>query len=66
MMASSTTSQASRNKRLWKEGYVKNIAVKPNVIVKNILFIVTAKVHASMTNISYIVYVHLIKTMGTQ
>ena len=68
MMASSTTSQAYRNKRhgyrLWKEGYVKNIVVKPNVIAKKVLFIVKAKIHASMKNISYIVYVHFDQNHG--
>ena len=58
----STGPKAFRNKkqgyRLWKEGYVRNIFVKPNVTAKRKLFLVKSKVHASMKNIQYTVYVH--------
>ena len=68
MLVSSTRSKAFRNKRcgyrLWKEGYVRNILVKPNVIARKVLFIAKAKVHASMKNISYTTYVHFDQTIG--
>ena len=60
--------KAFRNKkqgyRLWEEGYVRNIFVKPNVAAKCKLFLVKAKVHASMKNIQYTVYVHLDQISG--
>ena len=55
--------KAFRNKRhgyrLWREGFVREIWVKPNVAAKSCLFIVRAKVHASMKSTCYSVYVHL-------
>eukprot|EP00112_Aurelia_sp_Birch-Aquarium-sp1_P006640 Seg1729.3 transcript_id=Seg1729.3/GoldUCD/mRNA.D3Y31 product="hypothetical protein" protein_id=Seg1729.3/GoldUCD/D3Y31 len=45
--------------RLWKEGYVRGVLVKPNIKAKKTLFIVRAKVHASMKSCHYDVYVHL-------
>ena len=64
----STGPKAFRNKkhgyRLWKEGYVRNIFVKPNVAAKCMLFVVKARVHASMKNIQYTVYVHLDQISG--
>ena len=45
--------------RLWRERYVRHIYVKPNVQANNKLFIVIGKVHASMKNANYLVYVHL-------
>ena len=47
---------------LWKEGYVKSIkstSVKPNVQASKLLFLVKARVGASMKSVSYPVYVHL-------
>ena len=59
----STGPKAHRNKkhgyRLWKEGYVRSIFVKPNVKAECMLFLVKAKVHASMKNVQYTVYAHL-------
>ena len=44
--------KAYRNKKqgykLWKEGYVKGVLVKPNVKAARELFLVKGKVHASM------------------
>ena len=68
MMALSTTLRSYRNKshgyRQWKEGYVKTTVIKSNVIAKKVLFIVNVKADASMTNISYIVYVHFDQNHG--
>ena len=54
--------KAYRNRKkgygLWKEGYVRNIVVKPNVQATKILFLIKARVNASMKSISYSVYVH--------
>ena len=44
---------------LWKEGYVK-----PNVQATKILFLIKARVSASMKSISYSVYVHLNQVNG--
>jgi hypothetical protein len=49
---------------LWKEGYVKNTAVKPNVSTSKLLFLVKARVSASMKSVSYQVYVHLNQVNG--
>ena len=49
---------------LWKEGYVRNIVVKPNVQATKILFLIKARVSASMKSISYSVYVHLNQVNG--
>ena len=38
---------------LWKEGYVRNIVIKPNVQATRILFLIKARVNASMKSISY-------------
>ena len=46
--------------KLWKEGYVSNMKVKPNVSAGGFkLFIVKSSVSASMKSIKYTVYVHL-------
>ena len=49
---------------LWKEGYVKSIFVKPNVPASKLLFLVKARVCASMKSVSYPVYVHLNQVDG--
>ncbi len=55
--------KAYRNKKqgykLWKEGYVKGVMVKPHVKAARELFLVKGKVHASMKPVVYQVYVHL-------
>ena len=61
--------KAYRNKmqgyKLWKEGYVAQVRVKPNINVdKDVLFLVKAKVSASMKSIKYDVYVHLKQESG--
>eukprot|EP00794_Sanderia_malayensis_P021058 gene21058-23113_t len=60
--------RAFRNKkhgyRLWKEGYVRAVSVKPNVKGGSLLFLVKSKVHASMKNVQYNVYVHLEQANG--
>ena len=60
--------QAFRNKRhgyrLWKEGFVRSISVRPNVKGQSLLFLVKSKVHASMKNTFYNVYTHLNQTTG--
>ena len=60
--------KAYRNKKhgykLWKEGYVCSILVKPNVMGKRLLFLVKARVCASMKSIKYDVYVHLDQENG--
>ncbi len=38
---------------------MKNTFVKPNVNYECVLFLMKAKVHASMKNMQYLVYVHL-------
>ena len=64
----STGPKAHRNKkhgyRLWKEGYVRSIFVKPNVKAKCMLLLVKAKGHASMKNVQYTVYVHFNQLNG--
>ena len=58
-----TAPKAFRNKKhgygLWKEGYVRCVLVKPNIKASQTLFLVKAKVHASMKSGQYNVYVHL-------
>ena len=49
---------------LWKEGYVKSTFVKPNVQASKPLFLVKARVCASMKSVSYPVYVHLNQVDG--
>ncbi|XP_046863896.1 uncharacterized protein LOC124457764 [Xenia sp. Carnegie-2017] len=46
---------------LWREGYVKNTMVKANVPTSNgeVVFVVKARVGASMKSVSYSVFVHL-------
>ena len=44
---------------LWKEGYVRNIFVKPDVLAQTLMFLVKSRVHASMTNRFYNVYIHM-------
>ena len=60
--------KAYRNKKhgykLWKEGYICCVLVKPNVMGNRLLFPVKAKVCASMKNIQYDVYVHLDQENG--
>ena len=55
--------KAYKNKKLgyklWKEGFVRSIFVKPNVQGSMHMFLVKCRVHASMKNVSYNVYVHL-------
>ena len=68
-MPDNVTPKAHRNKRqgykLWKEGYVSNVRVKPKVYVQNVkLFLVKATVSASMKNQKYTVYCHLDQTFG--
>ena len=62
------TVTTQRNKklgyRLWKEGYVKNVLVKPNVKQDITKYLVKTRVHASMKNIFYDVYVHLEQVTG--
>ena len=50
--------------KLWKEGYVRGVLVKPNVKGKQLLFLVKSKVCASMKNIEYNVYIHLDQHSG--
>ena len=50
--------------RLFKENYVKNLRIKPNVLDKSKLFLVKSRVCASMKQQSYTVYVHLSQTNG--
>ena len=50
--------------RLWKEGFVRSIFVKPNVQGSMHMFLVKCRVHASMKNVSYNVYVHLDQRSG--
>ena len=50
--------------RLFKENYVKNVRVKPNVQANSKLFLVKSLVCASMKQQSYTVYVHLSQTDG--
>ena len=68
MPDSSKAPKAYRNKKLghrfWREGYVRHIYVKPNVQANCKLFIVKGKVHASMKNANYLVYVHLEQNGG--
>ena len=48
--------------KLWKEGYVSNTKVKPNISAGGCkLFIVKSSASASTKSIRYIVYVHLNK-----
>ena len=60
--------KAFRNKkhgyRLWKEGCVRAVSVKPNVRGSSLLFLVKSKVHASMKSVQYNVYVHLDQANG--
>ena len=49
---------------LWKEGYVKNMFVKPDVGASEIRFLVKARVSASMKSVSYQVYTHLCQMTG--
>ena len=60
--------KAYRNKKqgykLWKEGYVKGVMVKPNVKAARELFLVQGKVHASMKPVVYQVYIHLDQGTG--
>ena len=60
------TNRCSRNKklgyRLWKEGYVQDISVKPNVRENEkeaLKFLAKSRVHESMKSRFYTVYVHL-------
>ena len=52
--------------RLFKEGYIKNTQVKPNIPNGNggKSFIVKATVHATMKKLNYTVYVHLNQETG--
>ena len=50
--------------KLWKERYVHNGLVTPNVQGTLLLFLVKSKVHASMKNVHYDVYVHLDQGSG--
>ena len=50
--------------RLWKEGFVRSIYVKPNVQGSVNMFLVKCRVHASMKNVSYNVYVRLNQGSG--
>ena len=61
---------AYRNKlqgyKLWKEGYLSKVRVKPDVEYGCVtLFLVKAFVSASMKSIKYIVYAHLDQSTGT-
>jgi hypothetical protein len=62
-MSDKVAPKAHRNMKkgygLWKEGYVNNVQVKANVQCKILLFLVKARVSASMKSVSYPVYVHL-------
>ena len=49
---------------LWKGRYVKNTLVKADVSAYRLLFLVKARVSASMKNVSYLVYVHLNQISG--
>ena len=63
-----TESRAFRNKRqgyiLWREGYVRDVLVKPNIKTNQPVFIIKAKVQASMKNVRYSIYVHLDQDLG--
>ena len=50
--------------KLWKEGYVRNIFVKPDVLAQTLMFLVKSRVHASMKNIFYNVYIHMDQVNG--
>ena len=50
--------------RLWKEGFVQSSYVNPNVHGSMNMFLVKCRVHASMINVSYNVYVHLNQGSG--
>ncbi len=55
----------SEGYKLWKEGYVSQVKVKPGVKTRQyILFIVKAKIAASMESIKYDVYIHLKQDSG--
>ena len=61
--------KAYRNKqhgyRVWKEGYVSNVEVKPNVLANGKqLFLVKFLVAASMKSTKYVVYCHLNQETG--
>ena len=67
-MSDKVAPKAYRNMKkgygLWKEGYVKNTLVKPNVQASKMLFLVKARVSASMKSASYAVYIHLNQVNG--
>ncbi|XP_065068608.1 uncharacterized protein LOC135693945 [Rhopilema esculentum] len=68
-MSRSKAPKAYRNKtqgyKLWKEGYVRCVFVKPNLIQNdNTLFLVRVRVYASMKTNSYKVYAHLDQDKG--
>ena len=50
--------------RLWKEGFVRSIYVQPNVQGSVNMFLVKCRVHASLKNVSYNVYVCLNQGSG--
>ena len=50
--------------KLWKEGYVRGVLWRPNVKGERLLFLVKAKVHASMKSTQYTVHVHLDQESG--
>jgi len=50
--------------QLFKDGYVKKLRVKDNVLAEKLSFIVKCNVTASMKADRYIVYVHLCQTTG--
>eukprot|EP00794_Sanderia_malayensis_P020962 gene20962-23017_t len=60
--------KAHRNKRqgykLWKEGYVRNVLVKPNIQGRHRLFLVKSKVHVSLKSVFYNVYAYLDQDNG--
>jgi len=50
--------------KLWKESYVRNIIVRPDVRAQTLMFLVKSRVHASMKNIFYNVYIHMDQVNG--
>ena len=48
----------------WKEGYVRNISVKPDILAQTLMFLVNSRVHASMKNIFYNVYIYMDQVNG--
>ncbi len=70
-MPDKSSPNAHRNKiqgyKLWKEGYVSKVRVKPNINTDHsLLFVVKANVSASMKSIKYTVYCYLDQIQNSQ